>query len=138
MHVAMRGKCIMDTKKQLAIIAVAALIASVSLLSGVAIATTPTTTTIATSNATPLANQPFTLTGTLKSGSTPLSGKLITLGRTDPSGTWSIANTTTTDANGAYTFTRSESALGYYSYQAIFSGDTYASSKASVRLVVGA
>src|ERR1019366_5215779 len=85
---------------------------------------TPTTLTITTSNATPALNQHFTLSGTLKAGTTPLPGKRITLGRTDPSGTYTTANTTTTDTNGAYTFTRTESAQGYYFYQAIFSGDT--------------
>jgi hypothetical protein len=98
---------------------------------------TPSTLTITTSNANPAVNQSFTLSGTLKAGSTSLFGKKITLGRTDPSGHWSVANTTTTNTNGAYTFTRSESAPGNYNYQASFAGDTYAPSNASVSLGIG-
>ncbi|MGZ4893638.1 MAG: Ig-like domain-containing protein [Halobacteriota archaeon] len=98
----------------------------------------PTTTTITTSKTNPTLNQPFTLSGTLKAGSTPLSGKSILLGRTDPSGQWSSGGTTTTDANGAYTFTQSESGQGKYWYQAVFSGDTtYAASNAMVSVTVG-
>jgi hypothetical protein len=99
---------------------------------------TPTTTTITTSNAKPAVSQSFTLSGTLNSGTTPLSGRTITLGRTDPSGHWSSAGTTTTATNGTYTFTRSESAQGVYWYQAVFAGDTtYGPSNASVSLTVG-
>ena len=98
---------------------------------------TPTTITITTSNSTPAVNQPFTLSGTLKSGTTPLSGKRICLGRTDSSGNYSVVNTTTTNANGAYTFTRSESAQGRYSFLAVFYGDTYAPANAPVSVAVG-
>jgi len=101
-------------------------------------ALTPSTLTITTSNANPAVNQPFTLSGTLKAGTTPLSGSSITLSRKDPSGTWSTVGTTTTDANGAYTFTRSESTQGIYSYQAVFVGNvTYGPSSAYVGLTVG-
>ena len=99
-------------------------------------AATPSTITITTSTTNPAVNQPLTLSGILKAGTTPLSGRTITLSRIDPSGTWSAANTTTTDANGAYTFTQSESASGLYSYGATFSGDTYAPSNAAVSLTV--
>ena len=103
---------------------------------GVVDALTPTTLTITTSNAHPAANHGFTLSGTLRAGSTPLSGKKITLGRTDPSGAYSEPKSTTTNANGVYTFSRNES-RGIYRYTAIFSGDTYAPSLASVKLTVG-
>ena len=104
-------------------------------------ATTPTTTTtitITTDNANPAANQPFTLSGTLKAGTTPLSGKAIVLHMVDPSGKWTQVNTTTTtDANGAYTITRSDS-QGKYNYYAVFAGDTtYGSSNAFVSVTVG-
>ena len=108
--------------------------ASVSLTVGTL---TPTAITLTTSNATLALNQPFTLSGTLKANNTPLSGKSITLGRTDPSGHWSAANTTTTATNGTYTFTRSESARGVYTYQAVFFGDTYAPANSAVSLTVG-
>jgi protocatechuate 3,4-dioxygenase beta subunit len=99
---------------------------------------TPTTVTITTSNANPAVNQLFTISGTLKAGSTPIPGQTITLHRVDPSGTVSVVNTTTTDANGAYTFTRSESAQGRYTFEAVFSGGpTYALSYATVSLTVG-
>jgi len=98
---------------------------------------TPTTITITTNNTTPTLNQPFTLNGTLTANGTPLPGKSITLGRTDPSGTYTTVNTTTTGANGAYTFTRSESTQGRYSYLAVFYGDTYAPANAQVTLTVG-
>jgi hypothetical protein len=81
------------------------------------------TLTISPSTTTPAANQPFTLSGTLKAGTTPLSGKTITLFRADPSGTWSTFSTTTA-ANGAYTFTRSEPQGRYY-YYTYFAGDPY-------------
>jgi len=100
-------------------------------------ALTHTTLTITTSNTHPAANQGFTLSGTLKAGSTPLAGKKITLARTDPAGAYSQPKSTTTNANGVYTFPRSES-RGIYYYTAIFSGDaTYAPSLASVKLTVG-
>jgi 5-hydroxyisourate hydrolase-like protein (transthyretin family) len=102
---------------------------------------TPTTTmTIAPSNTSPAVNQAFTLSGTLTSNGTPLSGKTIRLNVRDPSGNWSSwVNATTTDANGAYTFARSESASGAYLYQTFFAGDTsYAYSNALVTLTVGA
>jgi hypothetical protein len=129
----------MVTKRQLTITAVAALIVSVSLLYSVATATTSTTITIAPSNANPAVNQVFTISGTLKAGSTPLSGKSIKLSRNDPSGNYSVAGTTTTDKNGAYTFTRSESVQGHYYYQANFAGDTtYGRSIAGSSVNVGA
>jgi hypothetical protein len=98
----------------------------------------PTTVTITASTTTPAVNQSFTLSGTLKAGSTPLSGKSITLARKDPSGNWiDSVDTTTTTANGSYTFTRSESAQGTYLYEVIFYGDTYAATNAAVSVTVG-
>jgi hypothetical protein len=94
-------------------------------------ALTATTLTIATNNTTPALNQQFTLSGTLKAGTTPLSGKPITLRRMDLSGQWSTISTTTTDTNGNYTFTRSESVQGTYSYYASFAGDTTYSTASS-------
>ena len=95
----------------------------------------PTTITITPSTTTPAVNQSFTLSGTLTAGTTPLSGKTIKLVRKNPSGTWTVPNTTTTGTNGTFTFTRNES-QGLYTYQAVFSGDTYAPANASVSLTV--
>jgi len=101
-------------------------------------ATTPTTITITTNNANPTANQPFTLSGILKAGTTPLSSKSIVIHRVDPSGQWTQVNTTTTDTNGAYTITRSDS-QGKYNYYAVFAGDTtYGASNAFVSVTIGA
>jgi len=96
----------------------------------------PTTISITASNTNPTAGQTVTFTVTFKSGTTPLSGK-PKLNRADPSGHWDVVNTTTTDTNGAYTFTRNESTSGTYTFQAFFAGDTYAPSDASVLLTVG-
>jgi len=101
-------------------------------------ALTPSPITPTTSTANPPADQPFTLSGTLTAGSTPLSGKVIKLSRGDSSGHWSGANYTTTDANGAYTIPRTESAQDIYTFQAIFAGgDAYAPANATVSLPVG-
>jgi hypothetical protein len=114
-----------STKKQLIIIAVAALMLSVSLLGSVGLvaAITANTLTITANTTTPAANQSFTLSGTLTAGTTPTPGKTITLLRAGPSGTWGAVGTTTTASNGSYTFTRSES-QGVYHYYAYFAGDT--------------
>jgi hypothetical protein len=93
---------------------------------------TPSALSITTNNATPAVNRPFTLSGTLTAGTTPLSGRSITLNRKDPSGHLSAANTTTTDATGAYAITRSEPTPGSYSYQAVFSGDGTSAPSTSV------
>jgi hypothetical protein len=99
----------------------------------------PAILTFTTSNTKPAVNQPFALSSTLKSGITPLSSKPVMLGRTDSSVYWSSAGTTTTATNGAYTFTRSESAQGVYWYQAVFAGDTtYSPSNAGRSVNVGA
>jgi hypothetical protein len=98
---------------------------------------TPTTITITASTTNPAVSQPFTLSGTLTANGTPLSGKTIVLCRTDPAGAYSQPNSTTTNANGAYTFTLSESAQGIYYYAAAFPGDTYAASNAAVKITVG-
>ena len=103
---------------------------------------TPTTITITiiTDDPNPAVNQSFTLSGTLSIltvGTAPLSGETITLDRVDPSGTWTQVNTTTT-TNGTYSFTRSESSQGTYSYYAVFAGDTaYGPSNAGVTLPIG-
>jgi len=107
---------------------------------------TPTTNTTLTptlsvtvSTTTPAVNQSFTLSGTLTASGTPLSGKTITLQSEDPSGKWNHAvNTTTTDANGAYTFTVSESAQGTYRYEPTFNGaGAYAPANATVSITIG-
>jgi protocatechuate 3,4-dioxygenase beta subunit len=100
---------------------------------------TPTTLTVTASTTTPAVNQHVTLSGTLKADGIPLPGKTITLAREDPSGNWNHAvNTTTTDAHGAYTFTRSESASGSYRFEPIFDGaGAYASTTTIISLTVG-
>jgi hypothetical protein len=103
-------------------------LASVTLTVGTLAATNLTTTT---SNANPAVNQSFTLSGNLTAGTTHIPGETITLMRADPSGQWTSAGTTTTDANGVYTFTRSESQAGAYWYYAYFAGDTTYSASSS-------
>src|SRR5450830_1132585 len=127
---------IMSTKQQLVIIAVAALLVSVSLTNIVSAATTPTTLTIATSTTNPAVSPSFNLKGTLKAGTTTLSGKTITLLRQAQSGQWSAAGTNTTDTNGHYTIKRSESELGIYHYYVHFGGDTTHSASSSPTVVV--
>ena len=100
--------------------------------------TTPTQLSLSVTNSTPAVNQSFTLSGSLTATGTPLSGQTIRLQREDPSGNWQQAvNTTTTDGNGSYTFTRSES-LGLYRFEPTFAGgDTYAPAQATVSVTVG-
>jgi hypothetical protein len=120
----------MSLKKNLTIILIAAVVISFlgSVTSVQALETT--TITIAPSSNNPVANQPFTLSGTLKAGTTPLS-KSIVLYRVNTANQWTQVNTTTTDANGAYTFTRSDPP-GLCYYYAVFNGDaTYVKSVAS-------
>jgi 5-hydroxyisourate hydrolase-like protein (transthyretin family) len=95
--------------------------------------------TVTASSTTPVVNQSFTLSGTLKAGSTPLSGKTIRLQREDPSGNWEQAvNTTTTNANGSYSFTWSESAQGQYRFEPTFDGaGAYASANAVIGITIG-
>jgi hypothetical protein len=111
-------------------------LASISVTAGTP---TPTTITVTVSTTTPAVNQSFTLSGTLKAGSSPLSGKTIRLQREDPSGNWEQAvNTTTTNANGAYTFTWSESAQGHYRFEPTFDGaGAYASANAVIGITIG-
>ncbi|MGB8372560.1 MAG: hypothetical protein WCE82_06530, partial [Halobacteriota archaeon] len=98
----------------------------------------PTTLTATTSNANPAVNQSFTVSGTLTANGTSLSGKQITLLRKDPTGAWSNLGTTTTTANGYYSFTRSEASPGLYLYQTNSQPDTtYATSYASCQVLVG-
>jgi 5-hydroxyisourate hydrolase-like protein (transthyretin family) len=79
---------------------------------------------IFTTSSTASVGQPFTLHGFLTDiNGTPLSNEQITLFRQDPSGQQTAVNTTTTAANGSYTFTRSESSQGAYWYWGVFSGD---------------
>jgi hypothetical protein len=98
---------------------------------------TPTTLTLTTSNTNPAVNQSFTLSGTLTANGAPLAGRQIILLSDDPSGTWANLGTTTTLANGSYSFTISEASPGHYGYQTDFPGDTayaisYAGSGANV------
>jgi hypothetical protein len=100
---------------------------------------TPTTLTVTASTTTPTVHQSFTLSGTLKAGSTPLAGQPIRLAREDQSGNWVQAvNATTTNANGAYTFTWSESAQGQYYFEPIFDGSgAYALANVAISIRVG-
>jgi len=98
----------------------------------------PTALTVTSSTTTPAVNQPITLSGTLTANGAPLSGKPITLSIKDPSGNWSTVNATTTNANGAYSFTYSESAPGAYLFNPVFNGDTYARASVWVSITVGA
>ena len=104
-------------------------------------AVTPTTLTVTASTTTPAVSKPFTLSGVLtdKSTGTPLSGKTIRLQREDPSGHWEQAvNTSTTNANGAYSFTVSESVQGNYRFQPTFDGaGSYASAYVLMSITVG-
>ena len=101
---------------------------------------TPTKLTLTASTSTPVVNQPFTLSGILtdKSTGTPLAGKTIRLQR-ETSGDWQQAvASTTTDANGAYTFTWSESAPGHHAFEPTFDGaGAYASTYAVIGITVG-
>jgi len=98
-------------------------VASLTVTVGTLASATVNTTT---SNANPTADQSFTLSGYLKDSAmgTPISGATVILMRADPSGQWSEAGTASTNANGVYTFTRSESQGGHYWYYVYFAGDT--------------
>jgi len=100
---------------------------------------TPTTMTVTASTTTHAVNQKFTLSGTLKAGSTPLSGKTVKLQIKYPDGHWDYGlNTTTTDANGAYTFTISESIMGKYLFEPTFAGaGAYAPAYADIGITIG-
>jgi predicted secreted protein len=68
--------------------------------------------------------QPFALYGFLTgTNGAPLSNKQITLFSRDPAGQQTALTTTTTAADGSFSFTRSESSQGAYFYWGEFSGD---------------
>jgi protocatechuate 3,4-dioxygenase beta subunit len=84
---------------------------------------TPAVLDLYTTNATPAANQSFTLYGSLFDGvnSTPLSGRVIYLVQTHP--TSNNLGTTITNSSGGYSFTLSEP-TGNYVYEVGFNGDS--------------
>jgi hypothetical protein len=99
---------------------------------------TPTQLTVTSSTTTPAVNQSFTLSGTLTANGAPLSGKTVWLSIEDPSGHWSTVDNTTTDAKGAYTFTRRVSGQGTYLFNPTFEADnTYARASAWVSITAG-
>jgi len=66
-------------------------------------------------------NTNFTISGTLNDTSgTPISGAVITLENNSTSAP--IGNTTTTDANGNYSFSHNESTLGTWYYKTAYAG----------------
>jgi protocatechuate 3,4-dioxygenase beta subunit len=80
--------------------------------------------TMFTTRSTATIGQPFTLNGFLTdTNGAPLSNKQVTLWRRDPTGQDTAIATTTTAANGSYSFTRSESSQGSYWYWGKFAGD---------------
>jgi hypothetical protein len=66
-------------------------------------------------------NTPFTINGTLSTSSGGIAGAVIILQK-NVSGTWTTVNTTTTGANGNYTFSISEPAAGTYYYRTTYAG----------------
>jgi hypothetical protein len=86
---------------------------------------TPTTLT-ATANVTSTkVNTPFTINGTLSvTGGAGIYGQSIAL-QQNKSGTWTnVLTSTTTDTNGNYSFSISESAPGAYQFQTTYAGDS--------------
>lgn len=86
-----------------------------------------TFTTLACSPAKPLANQPYTLSGTVKDGLlNPLVGVPVQLSFKFPGDTlWTLATTVTTVAGGAYTWQHPANAFtGQIQWQAKFPGAT--------------
>ena len=85
----------------------------------------PTTLTATVSASLVTVGKPFTVCGALTAGGTGFSGATVQLQRsTDNGATWSdvAGKTATTDANGAYCITTSESAAGQYVYRTTFAG----------------
>ena len=84
-----------------------------------------TTLNAAVSTVTAYVNQNFTINGTLNTTSGGIAGQIITL-QQNVSGTWTNVSTTSTDANGNYSFSLSESTVGTYQYRTTYAGnDTY-------------
>jgi hypothetical protein len=81
----------------------------------------PTTLTAAANVTTAPVNTPFTISGTLSTQSGVLSGQSIAL-QSNSTGNWTTVNTTTTDSNGNYAFSVSESVNGTYQYQTTYAG----------------
>jgi len=87
----------------------------------------PATLTIATSTATPTTNVPFTLSGTLKSGTTPLTNQPVHLERrTGTTGAWAdVAGTFKyTDAFGKVVVSQKMATAGTYQYRWHYNGTT--------------
>jgi C1A family cysteine protease len=77
----------------------------------------PTTVTI---------NQNFTISGSLTSGGKPLTGQRITLQNSPDGTTWTDVAppmARTTNAAGAYSFSRNETTSGVYYYHSTYAGD---------------
>ncbi len=98
------------------------------------------TTLTATANVTSTkVNTPFTIRGTLTQ---TISGTLlgpdynITLQQNE-SGTWTNVATTSTDANGNYSFSQSQSVPGTYQYQTIYAGNGNLSAATSTVVSAG-
>jgi hypothetical protein len=81
----------------------------------------PTNLTAAANVSTVPVNTPFTISGTLSTPSGVLSGQIIAL-QSNSTGNWTTVNTTTTDTNGNYSFSVSESVNGTYYYQTTYAG----------------
>jgi hypothetical protein len=85
----------------------------------------PTTFTVATSKTTPTKNVPFTLSGTLKSGTAPLINQPVHLERrTGTTGTWAnVANTfKLTNSTGKVVVSQKMATAGTYQFRWHFNG----------------
>jgi hypothetical protein len=85
----------------------------------------PTTITVATSTATPTTNVPFTLSGTLKSGTTPLTNQPVHLERrTGTTGTWANVAATfkLTNSTGRVVVSQKMATAGTYQYRWHYNG----------------
>jgi outer membrane protein assembly factor BamB/5-hydroxyisourate hydrolase-like protein (transthyretin family) len=84
--------------------------------------TIPTALTAAVAPSTVIVNQNFTINGTLNTtGGTPIAGATIQLQK-NVSRTWTNVSTTSTDANGNYSFSLSEPVAGTYQFQTTDAG----------------
>ena len=131
----------MHSKKHVTIIMVVAVMVSLSFLgssinsTGSSQSLNPTTVTLTASSTTPAVNQVFTLGGQLSTNGAPLPNKQIALLSQYPPGTWNDLGTAQTNANGTYSFNRTEASAGAYAYQVSFSGDAQYSNSSTGRTV---
>jgi hypothetical protein len=84
----------------------------------------PTTLTATANVTTTGVNTLFTINGTLSTTSGVLTGQTIALQQNE-SGTWTTVANTTTDSNGNYTFSQSESVKGTYQYHTTYNGTNF-------------